>query len=287
MKSPKNNKMKGQKPSRKFTEGHMKRSPRKSSVASPAANSSTVDSPNKAQYRDKSSPGSVSSKGTAATARSSSSMSYALETPDASPSGRKGLSPSKKLARKLDLSVLSIDGSTKKKVKNHGTGRKKASSGTGKTTKTTKKTEPVETECFEYVDMSLDDDVNGHRTSSSFESGDDESGGEDVPKVLEAHHFQWHTEEGLSKGLSFHYGKDDFMNKSTGQKIDLLVKNYSPTQQRPVFMLLCVPLNRDPMDLNLNAITTKMKAGTMLKQLILPAIEGNDSDVDSGNGGKR
>ena len=58
-------------------------------------------------------------------------------------------------------------------------------------------------------------------------------------------------------------------------------------RRKSVFMLLCLPLNLNPMDLNLNAITTKMKAGTMLKQLILPAIEGNDSDVDSGNGGKR
>lgn len=275
MKSPKNNKMKGQKPSRKFTEGHMKRSPRKSSVASPAANSSTVDSLKKAQYRDKSSPGSVSSKGTAATARSSSSMSYALETPDGSPSGRKGLSPSKKLARKLDLSLLAIDGSKKKKVKNHGTGRK--------TTKITKNTEPVETECYSDVDISSDNDVTGHHTSSSSESGDDESGREDVPKVLEAHHFQWHTEEGLSKGLSFHYDKDDFLNKSVGEKIDMLVKKYTPTQLKPVFILLCLPLNQDPTTLNLNAITTKTKAGTMLKQLIVPVIEDNECDVQSGD----
>ena len=275
MKSPKNNKMKGQKPSRKFTEGHMKRSPRKSSVASPAANSSTVDSPNKAQYRDKSSPGSVSSKGTAATARSSSSMSYALETPDGSRSGRKGLSPSKKLARKLDLSLLAIDGSTKKKVKNHGTGRK--------TTKITKNTEPVETECYSDVDISSDNDVTGHHTSSSSESGDDESGREDVPKVLQAHHFKWHTEEGLLEGLSFHYDKDDFLNKSVGEKIDMLVKKYSPTQLKPVFILLCLPLNQDPTTLNLNAITTKTKAGTMLKQLIVPAIEDHECDVQSGD----
>ena len=275
MKSPKNNKMKGQKPSRKFTEGHMKRSPRKSSVASPAANSSTVDSLKKAQYRDKSSPGSVSSKGTAATARSSSSMSYALETPDGSPSGRKGLSPSKKLARKLDLSLLAIDGSTKKKVKNHGTGRK--------TTKITKNTEPVETECYSDVDISSDNDVTGHHTSSSSESGDDESGREDVPKVLEAHHFKWHTEEGLLEGLLFHYDKDDFLNKSVGEKIDMLVKKYTPTQLKPVFILLFLSLNQDPTTLNLNAITTKTKAGTMLKQLIVPVIEDNECDVQSGD----
>ena len=58
-------------------------------------------------------------------------------------------------------------------------------------------------------------------------------------------------------------------------------------RRKSVFMLLCLPLNLNPMDLNLIAITTKTKAGTMLKQLILLAIEGNDSDVDSGNGGKR
>ena len=58
-------------------------------------------------------------------------------------------------------------------------------------------------------------------------------------------------------------------------------------RRKSVLMLLCLSLNLNPMDLNLIAITTKTKAGTMLKQLILLAIEGNDSDVDSGNGGKR
>ena len=202
-------------------------------------------------------------------------MSYALETPDGSPSGRKGLSPSKKLARKLDLSLLAIDGSKKKKVKNHGTGRK--------TTKITKNTEPVETECYSDVDISSDNDVTGHHTSSSSESGDDESGREDVPKVLQAHHFKWHTEEGLLEGLLFHYDKDDFLNKSVGEKIDMLVKKYTPTQLKPVFILLCLPLNQDPTTLNLNAITTKTKAGTMLKQLIVPVIEDNECDVQSGD----
>ena len=146
---------------------------------------------------------------------------------------------------------------------------------------------PKEVECLELIVMCGDDDVDVHSTSSLSQSEDDESGDEDEPKELEAHQFEWHTAKGLLEGLSFHYDEDAYMNKSTGQQIDLLVKKYTPTQLKPVFMLLCLPLNLSPMDLNLNAITTKMKAGTMLKQLILPAIEGNDSDVDSGNGGKR
>ena len=282
-KSSKKNRLKGQKSSKKSADGKKKRTSTKASVAQRESSSPTK----KSRYRDALSPGSVSSKGTVSTASSSSTMSYVLKTPDPSPTQREVPSSSKRVARNLDLSVLAIDGSSKKKAKNSGTGRTKASTTkSAKTAKTAKTPEAAESVCKNVINMCDNDGDDLHNTSSSSESEGDESGDEDEPKELEAHQFEWHTQKGLVEGLAFHYEEDAYTNKTTGQQIDLLVKKYTPTQLKPVLMSLCFSLTRDPKDLNLNAITTKKKAGDLLKQLIVPALDAHESDVHSGDDDK-
>ena len=279
-KSSKKNRLKGQKSSKKSADGKKKRTSTKASVAQRESSSPTK----KSRYRDASSPGSVSSKGTVPTASSLSTMSYVLKTPDRSPTQREVPSSSKRVARNLDLSVLAIDGSSKKKAKNSGTGRTKAQ--TTKSAKTAKTPEAAESVCNDIIDMCGNDGDDLHDTSSSSESEGDESGDEEEPKELEAHQFEWHTPKGLLEGLAFHYEEDAYTNKTTGQQIDLLVKKYTPTQLKTVLMSLCFSLTCDPKDLNLNAITTKKKAGALLKQLIVPALEEHESDVHSSDGDK-
>ena len=279
-KSSKKSRMKGQMSSKTSADGKKKRTSLKASVAQ--RESSTPAK--KSRYRDASSPGSVSSKGTVTTASSSSTMSYLLKTPDRSTTEREVSSSIKRLARNLDMSVLATDGSSNDKVKNSGTRRKKAQ--TTKLGKTATAPEDTESACKDVIDMCGNDVEDIEDASSSSESEEVESGGEEEQKELEAHQFEWHTSKGLLEGLAFHYEEDVYMNKTTRQQIDLLVKKYTPTQLKPVLMSLCFSLRRDPKDLNLNAITTKNKAGALLKQLIMPAIEGNDRDDDSGYGEK-
>ena len=280
-KSSKKNRLKGQKSSKKSADGKKKRTSTKASVAQRESSSPTK----KSRYRDASSPGSVSSKGTVSTASSSSTMSYVLKTPDRSPTQREVPSSSKRVARNLDLSVLAIDGSSKKKAKNSGTGRKKAS--TLESSKIAKTSEAAESVRKTIIDMCDNDGDDLHDTSSSSESEDDESGDEEGQKELEAHHFHWHTQTGLLEGLASHYEEDAYTNKSIEQQIDLLVKKYTATQLRLVLLSLCFHLTRDPKDLNLNAITTKNKAGVLLKQLIVPALDEHESNVHSGVNEKR
>ena len=281
-KSSKKNRFKERQSSKASADGKKKRSSTKASVAQREPSSPSK----KMRYREVSSPGSVSSKGTVTTASSSSNMSYVLKTPDRESTQRNVPSPSKQFARNLDLNGLAIDGSNKKKAKNSGTGRKKAS--TSESSKFAKTSEAAESVRKTIIDMVCDNDGDDlHDTSSSSESEDDESSDEEEQKALEAHHFNWHTPMGLLEGLASHYEEEAYMNKSIEEQIDLLVKKYTPTQLKLVLVSACYHLTRDPKDLNLNAVTSKNKAGVLLKELIVPALDEHEPDVHSGVNEKR
>lgn len=280
-KSSKKNRFKEHQSSKASADGKKKRSSTKASVAQREPSSPSK----KMRYREVSSPGSVSSKGTVTTASSSSNMSYVLKTPDRESTQRNVPSPSKQFARNLDLNGLAIDGSNKKKAKNSGTGRKKASK--SESSKFAKTSEAAESVRKTIIDMCDNDGDDLHDTSSSSESEDDESSEEEEQKALEAHHFHWHTQMGLLEGLASHYEEEAYVNKSSEEQIDLLVKKYTPTQLKLVIVSACVHLTHDPKDLNLNAVTSKNKAGVLLKQLIVPALDEHESDVHSGVNEKR
>ena len=124
-------------------------------------------------------------------------------------------------------------------------------------------------------------------SSSSPDLSPSLSDDEEEQEALEAHHFLWHTPMGLLEGLASHYEEEAYMNKSIEEQIDLLVKKYTPTQLKLVIVSTCFHLTRDPKDLDLKAITSKNKAGLLLKELILPALDEHESDVHSGVNEKR
>jgi len=130
------------------------------------------------------------------------------------------------------------------------------------------------------IDMSKASHDSDGSTSSSSESDDEESIDEDDTKELEAHQFEWHTTAGLMEGLSSHYDADDYKNKSTSQQIDMLVKKYTPAQLKPVFIMLSISVNGNAKDLNLKVITNKKIASAKLKAIIVPLIDGDESEDD-------
>ena len=128
---------------------------------------------------------------------------------------------------------------------------------------------------------------NGASTSSSSDNDDGESDDNDDLKELQAHQFEWHTASGLLEGLSFHYDVNAYENKGTEQQIDMLVKKYTPAQLKPVFIMSSIAASDNTKDLNLNVITTKIMAGTKLKEIIVPIIDGDESDDESRGNGNR
>jgi hypothetical protein len=208
----------------------------------------------KPSYRSASSPYSISSKSTAGTLSTASPMSIVLETPIQQKStSRNGGASSLSLKRsgqKLDISSLGIDGSSKNKVKKteqakSNTGRTKSNSGRKKTTNDFGKKDGI-------IDISADDKDHETNCSNVPALGNDEEDkdNEDKPEELEARQFDWHTSEDLLEGLSFHYDDDAYINKSTGQQIDMLVKKYTLTQLKPVIVLLSFAANINSRDLN-------------------------------------
>jgi len=238
-----------------------------------------------ATYRNAPSPGSVSSKSTAKTSSTTSSpMSFIMSTPvrrsSKSKASLSSSSSSKKSAGKIDLTSLAIDDSSKKKsnkVKGRPT-KPKTTKTNSRKEKTPKKEDAVKSAVI--IDMSKTSRDSDGSTSSSSDSDDEESIDEDDTKELEAHQFEWHTSDGLMEGLSSHYDADDYKNKSTSQQIDMLVKKYTPAQLKPVFIMLSMSVNDNAKDLNLNVITTKKIASAKLKAIIVPLIDGDESDVD-------
>ena len=78
-----------------------------------------------------------------------------------------------------------------------------------------------------------------------------------------------------------------YENKGTGQQIDMLVKKYTPAQLKPVFIMSSIAASGNTPDLNLDVITTKRKAGTKLKEIIVSIINGDESDDESREDGNR
>ena len=74
------------------------------------------------------------------------------------------------------------------------------------------------------------------------------------------------------EGLSHHYYHGAYINKSTAEQIEMLVKKYSIGQLKYTIILSSAE-NANLRGMHLNAITTKAKAGSKLKEIIVPIIE--------------